>query len=153
MLTNAHLLGSSDSIKIRFADGQSSGGKVVARDDRLDLALVRLDGGRAGGLSPEVEPLCVGSQVYVFGSPFAPGGGADASKGVIRATYNQAGHTFIQTNIEAMPDYGGGPLLDAENNVVGVAILGQIFDGPAPGADTFLSIGDALRAFGIRAPS
>jgi S1-C subfamily serine protease len=149
MLANAHLLGSSNRVRVRLADGQSFEGKVVARADQLDLALVRVDEFTTGGLRLELTPAHVGTQVYTFGSPFAPGSGVGATNGVVRAIRNQAGYAFIQTDIKAMPDYGGGPLLDFQNNVVGVAILGPVFDGPPPGADTFLSIADALRALGI----
>ena len=44
IVTNAHVVEDADSLQVRLADGRRFSGKVVGQDDRVDLALVRIEG-------------------------------------------------------------------------------------------------------------
>src|SRR5262245_2812905 len=49
IITNAHVVDSAGSIQVRLNGGQRFQGKVVGRDNRVDLALLKIDG--ASGLT------------------------------------------------------------------------------------------------------
>src|SRR5438093_7390229 len=44
IVTNAHVIEGAAAVQVRLADGQRFPAKVVGRDNRVDLALLRIDG-------------------------------------------------------------------------------------------------------------
>ncbi len=72
ILTNNHVVDDADQIKVKLANGKEYDGKVVGRDPKTDLALVKIEG--ASDLQPlklgNSEDLKVGSWVVAVGSPF-----------------------------------------------------------------------------------
>src|SRR6188472_3352544 len=72
ILTNNHVVEDADQIKVKLANGKEYDGKVVGRDPKTDLALVKIDG--ASDLRPlamgNSDELQVGSWVVAVGSPF-----------------------------------------------------------------------------------
>ncbi len=96
--------------------------RVVARDEGLDLALIKVDGlpGHAQvvafGDSEEVE---VGSPVAAIGHP---GGGGlwTLTTGTISSTRTEGKRQVFQTDAAINPGNSGGPLLDRNGNLIGV---------------------------------
>jgi Trypsin-like peptidase domain len=104
-------------------------GRTVAASPRDDLALVSVPA-LAGQVKPlalrEGEPL-VGERVYGIGHPLAPA--ADRSRameGMLRWSVSQGivsavGPRLIQTDTALNPGNSGGPVVDVEGRVIGVA--------------------------------
>ncbi len=44
ILTNNHVVEDADQIKVKLANGKEYEGKIVGRDPKTDLALVKIDG-------------------------------------------------------------------------------------------------------------
>jgi len=72
ILTNNHVVEDADQIKVKLADGKEYDGKVVGRDPKTDLALVKING--ASDLHSlqmgNSDDLKVGNWVVAVGSPF-----------------------------------------------------------------------------------
>ncbi|ETR76945.1 2-alkenal reductase [Afipia sp. P52-10] len=127
IVTNAHVVGTSDRVVIRTASGQVMRADVVGRASNYDLAVVRIGG---SSLPPPVAvgsstDLKVGQAVFAIGNPF----GLDQSltTGIISALKRRmptAGGRevagVIQTDAAINPGNSGGPLLDSAGRLIGV---------------------------------
>ncbi|SDB18195.1 DegQ family serine endoprotease [Belnapia rosea] len=124
VVTNNHVVGQADSVKVELADGRQLPAKVVGTDPKTDLALLKIE---AGSNLPTVgfgdsDKLRVGEWVLAMGNPFGLGGTATA--GIVSARGRQIGagpyDDFIQTDASINPGNSGGPLFNAAGDVVGV---------------------------------
>ena len=131
ILTNNHVVQDADQIKVKLANGKEYNGKVVGRDPKTDLALVKIDG--ASDLHPlklgNSDDLKVGSWVLAVGSPF--GLEQTVTAGIVSAKGRVIGSgpydSFIQTDASINPGNSGGPLVNMNGEVVGIntAILAE----------------------------
>lgn len=131
ILTNNHVVEDADQIKVKLSNGKEYDGKVVGRDPKTDLALVKIDG--ASDLHPlalgNSDELKVGSWVVSVGSPF--GLEQTVTAGIVSAKGRVIGSgpydNFIQTDASINPGNSGGPLVNLRGEVVGIntAIFSQ----------------------------
>ena len=125
IVTNAHVVESAGSIQVRLADGRRFPATVVGRDNRVDLALLKIEGaGRLTVLSlGDSNRLRVGELVLALGNPF--GLEQSVSFGIVSRkgaplTVAAPGFDFIQTDAAINPGNSGGPLVNVSGEVVGV---------------------------------
>ncbi|MFP3927472.1 MAG: DegQ family serine endoprotease [Desulfobacteraceae bacterium] len=131
ILTNNHVVEKTDEIKVILANEKEYEAKVVGRDPKTDLALIKIDSGEALEPLPlgNSDALEVGDWVVAIGNPF--GLGHTVTAGIVSAKYRRIGTQsyadFIQTDASINPGNSGGPLLDTEGKVVGInsAIFSQ----------------------------
>ncbi len=124
ILTNNHVIEGADHIKVKFANGKEYDGKVVGRDSKTDLAVVKVDGGT--DLQPlalgNSDDLKVGSWVVAVGSPF--GLEQTVTAGIVSAKGRVIGSgpydNFIQTDASINPGNSGGPLINMKGEVIGI---------------------------------
>jgi putative serine protease PepD len=146
--TAAHVVDGTSSVTVKLQDGTTRAATVLGKDDATDIAVLKID---ASGLT--LHPLTLGSsasvdvgdQVAAIGDPF----GYDRSistgiiSGVDRTIQAPNGFTVahaLQTDAAVNPGNSGGPVLDANGNVIG--IVDQIAtDG---GADQSSGVGFAV---------
>jgi S1-C subfamily serine protease len=126
LLTNHHVVGDSDRVRVRLHDGQEVTGRVVGNDPWTDLALVRTDG-ETLPYAPlgDSAKLRVGQLVVAIGSPL--GFESTVTAGVVsavgRTLRSITGHlvdNVIQTDAALNPGNSGGPLVDSRGHVVGI---------------------------------
>jgi serine protease Do len=125
VVTNAHVIDDADMVKVRLADDREFRAKVVGKDDRLDVALLKLDDPPhdlpvvALGSS---EAIRVGEYVVAIGNPF--GLGNTVTMGIVSAKGRTIGagpyDDFIQTDASINPGNSGGPLFNLHGQVVGI---------------------------------
>ena len=131
IVTNAHVVGSSDRVEVRFgADGSSIAGDVRGTDQSSDLAIVEIDPAQApSGVTPlrlaNSRGVAVGDLAIAIGNPF--GLDRTATEGIVSGVGReiQAPNGFsidsvIQTDAPINPGNSGGPLLDGSGRVIGV---------------------------------
>ena len=129
IVTAAHVVDGATSITVKFQDGTSRQAKVLGQDDATDVAVIAVD---PAGLT--LHPLTLGSSASVgVGAPVAAIGdpfGYERSlstgivSGVDRTVEAPNGFTVahaIQTDAAMNPGNSGGPVLDANGKVVGIA--------------------------------
>lgn len=124
ILTNNHVVEKSDEIKVKLADGKEYAAKVVGKDPKTDLALIKVDPDRPLVPLPlgDSDKLEVGDWVVAIGNPF--GLGNTVTAGIVSAKYRHIGagsyDNFIQTDASINPGNSGGPLLNTAGEVIGV---------------------------------
>jgi serine protease Do len=124
ILTNNHVVEDADQIKVKLSNGKEYAGKVVGRDPKTDLAIVKVE--RSSDLHPltlgNSEDLKVGSWVVAIGSPF--GLEQTVTAGIVSAKGRVIGSgpydNFIQTDASINPGNSGGPLINMRGEVVGI---------------------------------
>ncbi|MGB8277765.1 MAG: DegQ family serine endoprotease [Methylovirgula sp.] len=125
VVTNNHVIEGMTDVKVALADQREFDADIVLRDQRTDLAVLRL---RGHGPFPYVElgdsdALEVGDLVLAIGNPF--GVGQTVTQGIVSAlARTQVGISdygfFIQTDAAINPGNSGGPLVDMSAHVVGI---------------------------------
>ncbi len=129
LLTNAHVVGSSQSGTASFADGSSAPFTVVGADPLSDLAVLRSSGPTPSPAElGEADQLVVGQLVVAVGNPLGLAGSVTA--GVVSALGRSlptrsgaAGRLIedvIQTDAALNPGNSGGALADSQARVVGI---------------------------------
>jgi putative serine protease PepD len=127
IVTNAHVVGSASSVEVQFADDETESGRVMGVDRSSDLAVIKVDAGRA--LKPlalaDSSKVRTGELAVAIGSPF--GLSQTTTAGIVSGTgrHIEAPDGFqidsvIQTDAPINPGNSGGPLLDAKGRVIGV---------------------------------
>jgi S1-C subfamily serine protease len=135
IVTNLHVVRGAEKIQVSLSDGRRVPGKLIGTDDETDIALIKVD---AGQLLPadwgDSEQLNVGALVWAVGSPF--GLERSVTAGILSAKHRAglAGtpyQDFLQTDAAVNPGNSGGPLVNAQGQVVGIntAIVGESYQG------------------------
>ena len=125
IVTNAHVVESAGTIQVRLADGRRFPATVVGRDNRVDLALLRIEGAGRLTVLPlgDSNRLRVGELVLALGNPF--GLEQSVSFGIVSRKgaplmVAAPGFDFIQTDAAINPGNSGGPLVNMSGEVIGV---------------------------------
>jgi TPR repeat protein len=124
VLTNRHVIASCREIRVRGASGTSREARLVAIDERGDLALLRADLPGATALRfREGAGIRPGDEVVALGYPLA-GVLASQVNVTIGAVSALAGvrndARYLQMSAPIQPGNSGGPLLDLSGHVVGI---------------------------------
>ena len=131
ILTNNHVVGNAEDIKVTLSDGRNFSAEVKGKDPKTDLAVIKI---KAKDLPVaqlgDSDKLKVGEWVLAVGNPF--GLQHTVTAGIVsatgRANLNIAQYEdFIQTDAAINPGNSGGPLVDLDGKVVGIntAIFSQ----------------------------
>ncbi len=128
ILTNAHVISGAVKITVAFAGNQTVTARVIGRDPDDDLALLKVN--------PDGIPLVplqlgdsntvqVGDPTYAIGNPFGlsrsfTSGVVSAVQRLIRAPNNFSIDNVIQTDAPLNPGNSGGPLINAQGEVIGI---------------------------------
>ena len=123
VVTNNHVVDGATEISVKLADGREFPGRVVGRDPRTDIALLKVE---ARGLPTihlgDSAALKVGEPVMAIGNPF--GLEQTVTTGIVSATGRVIGEgpydDFIQTDASINPGNSGGPLINGRGQVVGI---------------------------------
>jgi Do/DeqQ family serine protease len=125
VVTNNHVIANADELKIALADGREFGCKILLKDERSDLAVLKIS---ADEKFPSLkladsDAIEVGDLVLAIGDPF--GVGQTTTSGIISAlARNQVGVSdfgfFIQTDAAINPGNSGGALLNMAGEVIGI---------------------------------
>jgi S1-C subfamily serine protease len=97
---------------------------IVEVDEGLDLAVLRLRGARPGQFPvPETnfDQLALGSAVTVLGYPGVGGGTVTLTEGVISGFWREFDTEFYKVSATLNPGNSGGPMVDSQGRLVGVA--------------------------------
>lgn len=131
ILTNNHVVDGADEVKVALQDGREFTAKVIGRDPKTDVAVIKIDAKDLPAVpmadSTKVE---VGDVVLAIGNPF--GIGQTVTTGIVSATGRGGAvgldyEDFIQTDAAINPGNSGGALVDAEGRLIGIntAILSR----------------------------
>ncbi|MEK7747733.1 MAG: DegQ family serine endoprotease [Nitrospirota bacterium] len=124
IITNNHVVEGADEIKVSLEDKREFKGKVVGKDKKSDIAVIRID---ATDLTTvpwsDSDKLEVGEYVVAIGNPF--GLNQTVTMGIVsaigRANVGIADYEdFIQTDAAINPGNSGGALVNIRGELVGI---------------------------------
>jgi serine protease Do len=125
IVTNAHVVEGANSVQVRLLDGRRFGARVVGKDSRVDLAVLKIDGVQNLPVLAFADSnrVRVGEFVMALGHPF--GLEHSVSLGIVSRrgaplTIAAPGFDFIQTDAAINPGNSGGPLVNMAGEVVGI---------------------------------
>jgi serine protease Do len=131
ILTNNHVVDGADEVKVTLQDGREFTAKVIGRDPKSDVAVIKIDAKDLPAVQmADSDKVEVGDVVLAVGNPF--GIGQTVTTGIVSAT-GRAGaigldyEDFIQTDAAINPGNSGGALVDSEGRLIGIntAILSR----------------------------
>jgi serine protease Do len=124
IITNYHVVAEADEIKVKLSDGRELKGEVKGWDDKLDLALLKVQAKEHLPVLKlgDSDATQVGDWVMAIGNPF--GLGQTVTVGIVSAKERVIGSgaydDFIQTDASINPGNSGGPLINMNGQVVGI---------------------------------
>jgi serine protease Do len=124
IVTNNHVIDGADEIKVTLHDNRKFNAKLIGRDTKTDVALLKVD-------SPKPLPFVkfgnsdaarVGDWIVAIGNPFGLGGSVTVGIVSARARDINAGpyDDFIQTDASINRGNSGGPMFNLAGEVIGI---------------------------------
>ena len=124
IVTNNHVIANAEKVTVIFQDNSRHTAKVIGRDEKTDIALLKVDTGRelpyvTWGNSDNAK---VGDWVVAVGNPFGVGGTVTA--GIVSAlgrNINEGPYDdFLQIDAPINRGNSGGPTFDLHGRVIGI---------------------------------
>ncbi len=168
IVTNWHVIESSDKIKVVTSDGNEYSAKVIGKDEHYDVALLKIEKDPNVKLSAvkfaDSDKIEVSDPVITIGNPF--GLGKTVTAGIISykgrnlsgqiSELGENGHLVSYIQTDAAVNYGnsGGPLFSDKGEVIGMITV-FVSDGLrstginfAIPSNTLLKVISQLKTFG-----
>ena len=123
-MTNNHVIENADSVEVVLYDDIRLKGKVVGKDPKTDLALIKIE--PKTDLKPvewgNSKTARIGDWVVAIGNPLGLGGTVTAGIISARGRNLRSGpyDDYIQTDASINPGNSGGPLINLKGEVVGI---------------------------------
>src|SRR3954447_12119763 len=126
VVTNNHVIADSDEISVSFSNERDYPAKLIGRDTKTDLALLKIQG-KEGETFPFVDwadsdKARVGDWMVAIGNPF--GLGSTVTAGIISARgrdiHNGPYDDFLQVDAAINRGNSGGPSFSLDGRVLGV---------------------------------
>jgi|HubBroStandDraft_6_1064221.scaffolds.fasta_scaffold40351_3 serine protease Do len=124
IVTNNHVVGDASKVEVTLQDGSKYTAKIIGRDPRTDLAVLKIDAGKS---LPSVsfgdsDQAQIGDWVVAVGNPFGLGG--TVTTGIISARGRDI-HTgqfddFLQIDAPINRGNSGGPTFNLNGQVIGI---------------------------------
>ncbi len=118
----------NDEIKVTLPDGDQVSAELLGRDPHSDLAVLKLSTSKGTPAKTNEQPK-VGQLALALGRPTAEG--VQASLGIVSAIggplRNRMGgmlESYLRTDAVPYPGFSGGPLVDAEGQILGINTSG-----------------------------
>ncbi|MEG4806994.1 HhoA/HhoB/HtrA family serine endopeptidase [Microcoleus sp. F8-D3] len=127
IVTNAHVVSGTDTVKVTLKDGREFEGKVQGVDPLTDVAVVKINAkelpqvtlGRSDNIVPGQWAIAIGNPLGLDNT---------VTVGIISATGRSSSQVgipdkrvrFIQTDAAINPGNSGGPLLNDQGEVIGI---------------------------------
>jgi len=124
IITNNHVIDDAEEINITLSDHSKYKAKIVGRDKKTDLALLKIEAKKDLPFVTlgDSDAIRVGDWVIAIGNPFGLGG--SVTQGIISARQRSinAGpfDDFLQTDAPINRGNSGGPLFNLKGEVIGI---------------------------------
>ena len=119
--TNFHVIENSYSGFVKFVnkDKMYEIGGVVGYSTEYDLALIQIGDNSGTPLALKSPTVDIGQKIFAIGSPLGLEG--TISDGIISGLHDFEGYSLMQISAPISPGSSGGPVVDENGEVVGVA--------------------------------
>jgi serine protease Do len=124
IVTNNHVIEGADEITVTLHDGTSLKAKLIGKDEKSDVAVLKVDSPTPLPSVPfaDSDTARVGDWVLAIGNPFGLGGSVTAGIVSARGRDIRQGpyDDFIQTDAAINRGNSGGPLFNMDGQVIGI---------------------------------
>lgn len=126
--TNNHVIDGAEKLVVSLADGRNLDAKVVGKDPRTDLAVIKISDTKdlTAVQLGDSNKLQVGEPVVAIGNPGGQEFARSVTVGVVSATnrilnlQGESSFNLIQTDAAINPGNSGGPLVNYQGQVIGI---------------------------------
>jgi S1-C subfamily serine protease len=122
IITNQHVIDGAEAIDVTLQSGKTVPGVLLGQDPVADIAVVRIVAGEAPGVAAfgNSAQVRAGQHVIAIGNP--QGFAASVSHGIVSGTDRAVGglEGMIQTDAAISKGNSGGPLVNANGEVIGI---------------------------------
>jgi len=124
IITNNHVVDGATDIKVSLRDKREFTAKVIGRDPKTDVAVLKIDADHLPAISMgDSSKVQVGDLAFAIGDPF--GIGQTVTMGIVSATGRanlgiEDYEDFIQTDAAINPGNSGGALIDGRGQLIGI---------------------------------
>lgn len=130
ILTNQHVINEAKSIKVVLSSGVTLDARIEYEDAKFDLAILKVNGSG-------FKPLAIGSQdlikpgaeVIAIGAPYSTELSHSVTRGIVSGIRLIEGQRLIQTDVTLNQGNSGGPIIDSNGKVIGIAVSGLKKEG------------------------
>ena len=133
IVTNAHVVGDQDQVKVLLPDGVTATGRIVRVNPEMDLALVKIDVDNLTAFQLPATGLAeIGADVFAIGTPADKELGQTVTKGIISARRKIEGRSFLQTDVSINGGNSGGALVARSGQLLGIVnakLVGKGIEG------------------------
>lgn len=125
IITNNHVVDKAESISITLSDNTKTEARVIGKDPKTDLALIKIETKRPLNVVKfgDSDKIRVGDWVLAIGNPF--GLGSSVTAGIVSAKSRdiESGpyDSFIQTDASINQGNSGGPMFNLQGEVIGIS--------------------------------
>lgn len=125
IITNNHVVDKAESISITLSDNTKTEARVIGKDPKTDLALIKIETKRPLNAVKfgDSDKIRVGDWVLAIGNPF--GLGSSVTAGIVSAKSRdiESGpyDSFIQTDASINQGNSGGPMFNLQSEVIGIS--------------------------------
>ena len=133
ILTNDHVVAQADQVTVQLKDGRRFAAKIVGRDDKTDIAVLKIDADHLPAVQfANSDALRIGQVACAIGAPydldytFTCGIVSAKDRNRLNPVSSQPEtiyQDYIQTDAAISPGNSGGPLLDSDGRVIGMNTL------------------------------
>jgi len=121
-LTAAHVVERNQTMSVVTRNGYTVAAHVVRIDEIQDVALIKVEvAPGAPCLSLINQRTPIGSDVFVLGSPAGEELSFSVAKGIVSGYRDLGGLHFVQLDAAVNPGNSGGPVVNNEGRVIGIA--------------------------------
>lgn len=142
LITNQHVVKDARFLKVKLATGRELVGEVLQVSALRDVALVKTENTGVEPLAIRATEPNIGEDVYAIGSPLGEKFSGTLTRGVLSGHRMLDALRFLQSDVAVLPGSSGGPLLDTNGRVVGIAV--RAIDAGRANLNLFIPIQEAL---------
>ena len=148
ILTNFHVVEDVQRIQVTLASGDTKVGRLIAHDNKTDLALIKIE---TEQLLPTI-PLGTSTDVILAETVAALGNAYGYEDTVTRGIISEIGrtvqvsddqiyHNLLQTDASINPGNSGGPLINLDGEMIGINVAVRV---GAQGIAFAIPVNDAM---------
>ena len=125
IVTNNHVIDGADEITVSFGDESKYEAKIIGKDPKTDLALLKIEGDKPFPFVKfgDSNKSRIGDWIIVVGNPFGLGG--TVTTGIISARardiHSGPFDDYIQTDASINRGNSGGPMFNMDGEVIGIS--------------------------------
>ncbi|MEK6915866.1 MAG: trypsin-like peptidase domain-containing protein [Nanoarchaeota archaeon] len=122
ILTNNHVIDQSNVVQVQTYSGEVYVAEIVGSDPVADLSVLRISGNIESLTLADSDLVSIGQKAIAIGNPL--GLSFTVTEGIVSAVKREGPNglqSYIQTDVTLNPGNSGGPLLNKDGEVIGMA--------------------------------